>query len=83
MHHATARIPAPPLVPPAVPIPARRRPRPRSFFFSFVYNFRALPETLAKVRHLDPRLGHFMTSYVDLGRREGRHSCAPVQPLAT
>ncbi|MEO3693220.1 zinc-dependent metalloprotease [Roseateles paludis] len=68
MHYATARIPAPPLVPPAVPIPSAPQTTPdaRSFFFSFVYNFRALPETPAKVRHLDPRLGHFMTSYVDL-----------------
>ena len=29
----------------------------RPFFFSFVYNFRALPETPAKVRHLDPGWG--------------------------
>ncbi|MBI3345924.1 MAG: zinc-dependent metalloprotease [Burkholderiales bacterium] len=69
MHFATARIPAPPLVPVPVPMPTppQATPDPRSMFFSFVYSFRALPEAPAAVRHADPRLGHFMESYSNLG----------------
>ncbi|MFT7723250.1 MAG: zinc-dependent metalloprotease [Roseateles sp.] len=69
VHFATPRIPAPPLVPPPVPLPAppQATPDPRSMFFSFVYNFRALPEAPAAVRHADPRLGHFTESYSNLG----------------
>lgn len=69
VHFATPRIPAPPLVPApvAVPTPPQATPDPRSMFFSFVYNFRALPEVPAAVRAADPRLGHFMESYSNLG----------------
>ena len=69
MHFATARIPAPPLAPsPApAPVPPLTTPDPRSFFVSFVYNFRALPEQLAAIRRADPRLGHFTESYSNLG----------------
>lgn len=69
VHFATARIPAPPLVPPPVPLPTppQATPDPRSMFFSFVYSFRALPETPAAVRHTDPRLGHFSENYSNLG----------------
>lgn len=69
VHFATPRIPAPPLVPApvAVPTPPQATPDPRSMFFSFVYSFRALPETPAAIRHIDPRLGHFMESYSNLG----------------
>ena len=68
MHFATARIPAPPLMPTPVPMPTPPQavPDPRSFFVDYVYNFRALPEEPAAIRHIDPRLGHFMESYVDL-----------------
>lgn len=68
MHFATPRIPAPPLVAPPVPVPTPPQavPDPRSFFVSYVYNFKALPETLAATREIDPRLGHFMESYTDL-----------------
>lgn len=68
MHFATPRIPAPPLVAPPTPMPTPPQavPDPRSFFVSYVYNFRALPEVPAAVRHIDPRLGHFMESYTDL-----------------
>ncbi|MFG6413196.1 zinc-dependent metalloprotease [Roseateles sp. DC23W] len=69
VHFATPRIPAPPLVPApvAVPTPPQATPDPRSMFFSFVYSFRALPEQPAAIRHADPRLGHFMESYSNLG----------------
>ena len=69
VHFATPRIPAPPLVPVPVPVPTppQTTPDPRSMFFSFVYNFRALPEQPAAVRQADPRLGHFMESYSNLG----------------
>jgi hypothetical protein len=69
MHYSTARIPAPPLVPAPVPTPTppQATPDPRSMFFSFVYNFRALPEAPAAIRHADPRLGHFMEAYTNLG----------------
>jgi Met-zincin/Domain of unknown function (DUF5117)/Domain of unknown function (DUF5118) len=68
MHFATPRIPAPPLVPSPVPVPTppQSTPDPRSFFLSFVYNFKALPESVMATRPIDPRLGHFMESYVDL-----------------
>jgi hypothetical protein len=69
VHFATPRIPAPPLTPAPVPLPSppQATPDPRSMFFSFVYNFRALPEVPAAVRHADPRLGHFMESFTNLG----------------
>ncbi len=69
VHFATPRIPAPPLVPAPVPVPTppQSTPDPRSMFFSFVYNFRALPEQPAAIRHADPRLGHFVESYSNLG----------------
>ncbi len=68
MHFFTPRIPAPPLVPPPFPVPTppQSTPDPRSFFVDFVYNFKALPETPAAVRYIDPRLGHFMESYTAL-----------------
>lgn len=69
VHFATPRIPAPPLTPPpvALPTPPQATPDPRSMFFSFVYSLRALPEQPAAIRLADPRLGHFMESYSDLG----------------
>ena len=68
MHFATPRIPAPPLMPTPMPMPTppQATPDPRSFFVSYVYNFKALPEVPMAVRHIDPRLGHFMESYTDL-----------------
>jgi hypothetical protein len=68
VHFATARIPAPSLVPVPVPVPTppQATPDPRSMFFSFVYSFRALPETPAAVRHADARLGHFSESFTNL-----------------
>ncbi|MCE4553012.1 zinc-dependent metalloprotease [Roseateles cellulosilyticus] len=69
VHFATPRIPAPPLVPIPVPLPPPPQavPDPRSMFFSFVYNFRALPETPLAARAADLRLGHFTESYSNLG----------------
>ena len=71
IHFATPRIPAPPLVPSPSPVPPptppQSTPDPRSFFVDYVYSFAALPETPMAVRHADPRLGHFMESFTDLG----------------
>ena len=69
MHFFTARIPAPPLVPSPVPVPTppQATPDPRSLFVSYVYNFKALPETAMAPRQTDPRLGHFAQSFTDLG----------------
>ncbi len=71
IHFATPRIPAPPLVPTPSPVPPptppQSTPDPRSFFVDYVYSFAALPETPMAVRHADPRLGHFMESFTDLG----------------
>ncbi|MDI4632606.1 zinc-dependent metalloprotease [Pelomonas sp. V22] len=69
MHFATARIPAPPLMPSPIPTPTppRATPDPRSLFVSFVYSFAALPEQLMATRAADPRLGHFAESFTDLG----------------
>jgi hypothetical protein len=69
VHFSTPRIPAPPLTPAPVPTPTppQATPDPRSMFFSFVYSFRALPETPAAVRHADARLGHFTETYSNLG----------------
>lgn len=70
MHFFTPRIPAPPLVAPPVPVPTppQATPDPRSMFVSFVYSFTALPETAMAPRLTDPRLGHFMESFTDLGK---------------
>jgi hypothetical protein len=71
VHFATPRIPAPPLVPTPSPVPTptppQATPDPRSLFVDFVYSFLALPEQPMAVRHADPRLGHFMESFTDLG----------------
>lgn len=69
VHFSTPRIPAPPLTPPPVPSPTppQATPDPRSFFVSYVYNFAALPEKPMATRPSDPRLGHFMESFTDLG----------------
>ncbi len=71
VHYATARIPAPPLLPPGATPPPRPRPPqttpdPRSLFIGFVYNFRELPATPMAVRPADPRVGFFTESYTDL-----------------
>ena len=69
MHFATPRIPAPPLTPSPVPMPTppQATPDARSMFVSFVYSFAALPEAPLRPRLSDPRLGHFMESFTDLG----------------
>jgi hypothetical protein len=71
VHYATARIPAPPLLPPGAtppprPAPPQTTPDPRSLFIGFVYNFRDLPATPMAVRPADPRVGFFTESYTDL-----------------
>ncbi|GAB4036464.1 MAG: zinc-dependent metalloprotease [Rubrivivax sp.] len=70
LHFATARIPAPPLVPPPnvpqVP-PPQSLPDPRSFFIGVVVNFAALPEQPMRPRLADPRVGHFTDAFVELG----------------
>ncbi len=71
VHYATARIPAPPLLPPGAtppprPAPPQTTPDPRSLFIGFVYNFRELPATPMAVRPADGRVGFFTESYTDL-----------------
>ena len=68
IHFATARLPAPPLVPGLVPTPAPPStvPDPRSFFVGFVYNFAKLPDLAMAARKTDPRLGHFFEVVTDL-----------------
>lgn len=71
VHFATPRIPAPPLVPPTGPVPPptppQATPDARSLFVDYVYSFAALPEKVMAPRLADPRLGHFMESFTDLG----------------
>ena len=71
MHFSTPRIPAPPLVPAPSPVPTptppQATPDPRSLFVDYVYSFAALPEVALSPRLADPRLGHFMESFTDLG----------------
>ncbi len=69
MHFATPRIPAPPMMPSPVPMPTppQATPDPRSLFVDYVYSFLALPEQPMAPRLADPRLGHFMESFSDLG----------------
>jgi hypothetical protein len=69
VHFATPRIPAPPMMPSPVPMPAppQTLPDPRSFFVGFVYSLSKLPDIPMAVRPADPRVGHFMESFTDLG----------------
>jgi len=69
VHFATARLPAPPLVPGPVPLPPppSTTPDPRSMFVGFVYSFTKLPEQPMAARKTDPRLGHFFNVVSDLG----------------
>ncbi len=71
IHFSTPRIPAPPLVPPTGPVPTptppQATPDARSLFLDYVYSFAALPAVAMTPRLADPRLGHFMESFTDLG----------------
>ena len=69
VHFSTPRIPAPPLTPSPIPVPTppQATPDARSFFVSYVYSLSALPESTMRPRPSDPRLGHFMESFTDLG----------------
>ncbi len=66
-HFALAKLPAPPLTPPAVaaPAPPRTLPDPRSLFAGFYYSFTPLPEVPLAPRAADQRIGHFTTSRID------------------
>lgn len=68
MHFATARLPAPPLAPPPVPMPALSNvvPDPRSVFVGYVFNFVKPAATPMAQRKTDPRLGHFFDVVTDL-----------------
>jgi hypothetical protein len=68
LHFATARLPAPPLVPSPVPMPGppTNTPDPRSMFVGFVYSFTKLPDVPMATRKTDPRLGHFSDVVTDL-----------------
>ncbi|MBC7956930.1 MAG: zinc-dependent metalloprotease, partial [Cytophagales bacterium] len=69
VHFATARLPAPPLLPSPVPLPPppSNTPDARSMFVGFVYSFARLPEQPMVARKTDPRLGHFFDVVTDLG----------------
>jgi hypothetical protein len=72
LHFATARIPAPPMMPPPpgapqMPLPPQAVPDARSFFVGVVVNFAALPDKPMATRAADPRIGHFTEAYVELG----------------
>ena len=66
-HFSVARISAPPLTPPAVPMPSppQTTPDARSLFVGFYYNFMPLPEQPMRPRLADDRLGHFVTTSFD------------------
>jgi Met-zincin/Domain of unknown function (DUF5117) len=68
LHFATARLPAPPLMPSPVPMPSppSTTPDPRSFFVGMVYSFTKLPDQAMASRKTDPRLGHFFDVVNDL-----------------
>jgi hypothetical protein len=68
MHFATARLPAPPLVPTPVPLPGppSTLPDARSFFVGYVYSFTKLAEQPMPARQADPRVGHFTDTVTDL-----------------
>ncbi len=68
MHFATARLPALPLVPTPVPMPAppSTLPDARSFFVGYVYSFTRLAEQPMAPRQADPRVGHFTDTVTDL-----------------
>lgn len=67
MHYATARIPAPPLVPSTpMPPPPQATADPRSFFVGYVYSFAKLPDEPMAPRRADPRIGHFTDAVTDL-----------------
>jgi hypothetical protein len=71
LHFATPRIPAPPAtpLPPTAPhpTPPSTTPDPRSFFIGLSVNLAALPDKPMVARLADPRIGHFSTSFVELG----------------
>jgi hypothetical protein len=68
-HYAVARIPAPPLVMPAIPTaiasPPTTLPDPRSMFLGFYYTFMPLPAEPMASRRADDRVGHFVTTNQD------------------
>jgi hypothetical protein len=66
-HYAVPKISPPPLVLPAVPIPAppTTLPDPRSMFMGFYYSFMPLPEQPMRPRVADDRIGHFVTTDYD------------------
>ena len=68
LHFATARLPAPPLLPSPVPQPSppSTTPDARSFFVGVVYSFTKLADQPMATRRTDPRLGHFFEAVTDL-----------------
>ncbi len=68
LHFATARLPAPPLMPSPVPqpTPPSTLPDARSFFVGMVYSFTKLADQPMRPRTTDPRLGHFSDAVIDL-----------------
>jgi hypothetical protein len=75
-HYAVAKLPAPPLTPPAPgtprPQPPRTLPDNRSLFLTFTYNLAPLPAQPMRPRKADERIGHFTTAFWDFGDELGR-----------
>jgi hypothetical protein len=71
LHYVTPRIPLPPASPApgaVLPTPPSTTPDARSLFVGTVVNLMALPAQPMRPRAADPRLGHFTTTYTDLGQ---------------
>jgi len=74
-HFSVPKLPAPPVQIPGAPPPPpgsqpnppRIVPDPRSLFLSVAYSLAPLPEQPMHARNADQRVGHFTTSYFDLG----------------
>ena len=66
-HFLLQRMPAPPLTPSPVPLPAHPAtlPDPRSMFIGFYYSFMPLPAQPMHSRRADDRIGHFVTTSHD------------------
>ena len=81
-HFALARMPAPPppgaapANPAALPNPPRNVPDPRSLFVNMAYTLAPLPAQPMAARRADPRVGYFVSSYVNFGNdaQDGRRS---------
>ena len=83
-HFALPRLPAPPVFSPggpppnpaALPNPPQSLPDARSLFLGISYTLAPLPAQPMKARLADPRVGYFITSFMNFGddTQEGRRT---------